>query len=225
MDSRGVLWGAVVACVAAAALALPSGSDAQTLYRYTDQNGRIYYSDKPIIDLTGRPVDQMTRGGTVVKSTGAALTAEQRANLEAERQKRADADRARKHEERRDLALLATYSSRKEIDDAHAEAVREPEAVIRESEAKLQTALQRRDQLAADLEAGRGKPLELRQKLGTTDAEVKALKELLAGKRRDVQQLNDRYADEKRRYAEIVRAREASLAESRKVVVPGTVAR
>lgn len=225
MGSPGVLWGAVVACAIAAALAIPPRADAQTLYRYTDQNGRIYYSDKPITDLTGRPVDQMTRSGTVVKSTGAALTAEQRAAIEAERQKRAEAERARKHEERRDLALLATYSSSREIDDAHAEAVREPEAVIRESEARLHAALVRRDQLVADLEGGRGKALELRQQLGTTDAEVKALKELLAGKRRDVQQLNERYGEEKRRYAEIVRAREAALTESRKVVIPGTVSR
>lgn len=207
--------GVSMAAVLSVGLVLAAQAHAQTLYRYVDKNGKIVYSDKPLTDLTGRQVDQLNKQGTVVKRTPAEPTPEERAAIEEERRRAAELAKQRERETRRDVALLATYTSAKGIDEAHAFATREPLGVIRESEAKLVEAEKRRDQLKADLEAKKGNEAVLRQQLGTNDAHIKALNELLVAKRRDMQAINDRFEEDKRRYGELVRSRNAALVQTR----------
>lgn len=213
------LW-ATWAAASIVGLAASESVCAQTLYRYVDKNGKVFYSDKPLTDLTGRQVDQLTKHGTLVKRTPAAPTPEERAAMEEERRRQAEVDKLRERETRRDVALLATYSSAQEIEDAHVFAAREPVALIKESEAKLAEAEKRREQLRADLDAGKGNAAGLRQQLGTVEAQMKALNELLFAKRRDVQAINERFEEDKRRYAELVRARNAALMQTREAANP-----
>lgn len=186
---------------------------AQTLYRYTDERGKVYYSDKPLTHLTGRPVDQMTKQGTVVKRTPGALSPEERATLDAEAKRRAELDKQREAENRRNLALLATYSSEKEIDDAHAFALRDPMEILRETETKYAAADKRRGDLRAQIEKLAGKPVPGKLKQDSTDAdlEAKSLSEILEAKRRDVQLINDRYDEDRRRYVDLQKQRAALL--------------
>jgi hypothetical protein len=189
-------------------LVLPAA--AQTLYRYVDERGKVYYSDKPLTHLTGRPVDQMSKQGTVVKRTPASPTPEERAAMELAERRRAEAEKANAHEQRRNLALLATYSSEKEVEDAHVFALRDPLALVRETEAKLAAAQKRHAAVKAEVEkqAGKSTP-ESREKLATAELEVKSLTDVLDSKRRDVQLINDRFEEDKRRYAELAKQRQA----------------
>src|SRR3974377_1709664 len=102
----------------------------QTLYRYVDSSGSVHYSDKPLTEAAGRSVERISKTGTHLadKATtptklGAAIASEPR---------HTDQDSAAKLEERRNLALLATYSSLKEIDDAQVFALRDPKRELRE---------------------------------------------------------------------------------------------
>jgi len=211
----------VLAVGAGALLASVIPAPAQTLYRYVDTNGRVHYSDKPLTELSGRPVDQLGRTGAVIKHTPAAPSAQERAMIEAERRRDADNQRSRENEQRRDLALLATYSSAKEIDEAHAFAVREPQALANDTEAKLAAAETRRDKAKGAL-AG-AKPADaasLQRELSAAEIEARALTQLLAAKRREIQTLDERFSEDRRRFAELVRLRAQSSQASRETTSP-----
>jgi Domain of unknown function (DUF4124) len=185
---------------------------AQTLYRYVDERGKIYYSDKPMTHMTGRPTDQLTRQGTVIRRDPAAPTVEQRAAADAEKRKRAETDKVQSVEQRRNLALLATYATEKEIDDAQAFALRDPIALVKETEEQLAATEKRRNQHRSDVEKlGAKASQQQRDHLRQSELDVKSVAEVLETKRRDVQLINDRYEEDRRRYLEIVRQRQAML--------------
>ena len=86
-------------------------------YRYVDENGRVIYSDTMPPQRAGmghKELDRQGRGVRDVERT--ALTAEERRRAEAARQQ-AEAERQRRlDEQRRDKALLSSYTSEAEID-------------------------------------------------------------------------------------------------------------
>lgn len=206
----------VVTVIVGALFASAGAASAQTLYRYVDKNGKVHYSDKPLTDLAGRPVDQLSRSGSILRHTPAPPTAEERAAIEEEKRRTAAAQKAREVEQRRDVALLTTYSSAKEVEDAHAFAVREPQALVRDAEAKLAAAVAKRDKAKAALAAAKGGEVVTAQRDATAaEIDVKSFTELLAAKRREVQTINERFDEDKRRYSELVRARTESMQSNR----------
>lgn len=192
---------------------IASNAFAQTLYRYVDDRGRVYYSDKPLVDMTGKPNDHLSRQGTVLRRNAAASTPEQRAAAEEDRKRRAEVEKTQAVEQRRNLALLATYSSEQEIADAQAFAMRDPIAIVRETEVKLATAERRRASLKADLDKLEGKtvPAQLREDFVNAELGAKSLQDILETKRRDLQLITDRFEEDKRRYAELAKQRAAML--------------
>ena len=104
----------------AAALAGPAA--AQKLYKYTDANGKVVYTDKMPVDSAGKPNEQLNRQGTVTKRNEGAMTPEQLAAKEADRKRKLDEDMASKEEKRKNAALLNTYSSEQDISEARARA-------------------------------------------------------------------------------------------------------
>jgi hypothetical protein len=210
---RGAIQAGIKLATLGSAMLIASSAFAQTLYRYVDDRGKIYYSDKPLVDMTGKQNDHLSKQGTVLRRNAAALTPAERAAAEEERRKRAEIEKAQSIEQRRNLALLATYSSEQEIFEAQAFALREPLAIVRETEAKLATAERRLVTLKADVERLAGKPIpsQLRDDLTNADLATKSLQDILATKRSDVQLITDRYEEDKRRYAEFAKNRAAML--------------
>jgi hypothetical protein len=172
----------------------------QTLYRYVDSSGAVQYSDKPLIEGTGRSVERISKGGThLLDKPGAASTA-----AVAGAQHRESVEE--KTEQRRNLALLATYNSLKEIDEAQAYALRDARRELREAQTQMVDTGRRREQLQSQLDGlgSRPVPAELEQKLTDTEFEFKSLAGLVESKRRDVQSINERYDEDRRRYVELV---------------------
>ena len=81
------LRSAALSC-AALALLLSAHSAAQTrMYKCVDDKGRVYYTQVPPRECLGRETQELSRQGTVTKSTGRAVTPEQQAAREEERKK------------------------------------------------------------------------------------------------------------------------------------------
>lgn len=188
---------------------LATASAAQTLYRYTDERGRIVYSDKPLTHLAGRPFDEINRNGATVRRAAVAPTNDELVAKAAEQRRRAEIDKAQEGENRRNTALLVMYTNEKEVEDAHQFALREPLAVFRQTEVKYTAAEKRRAGLRAQVDALGNKPIpaEQRDALVSAELEVKSLAQILETKRRDVQAVNDRYEEDKRRFTELLRQR------------------
>jgi hypothetical protein len=195
----------VVLC--ALLLAVPAA--AQKLYKYTDPvTGKTVYTDKMPADTAGKPSEQLSRQGTVVKRNDAALTPEQIAARDAERKKKLEDDLAAKEEKRRNMALLNTYSAEKDIDEARARALKANEEAIKDAERKLAEAEKRRQALANEAEfyTKRPMPAHLKQDLQTNEVERKSQAELIEKKRKEADTINARYDEDLRRYREVAKS-------------------
>jgi len=99
---------------AAVALALP----AHAAFKCVDDKGRTHIGDTPPEPCGNVVMYEVTRSGQVLRTIQPTLTEEQVKARLAEEEKRKEADRAAGEQKRKDLALLATYSSEAEFDVA-----------------------------------------------------------------------------------------------------------
>lgn len=187
---------------------------AQKLYKYIDENGHTRYTDRPPIDMTGRASEQLNSQGTVVKRNAAALTPEEiAAREEAERKKREAAAIARE-EEHKNRALLATYPSIKDIDDARERALANNVESARQIKLRIADLKQRRTKLAEKTasytEKNQPLPSELQRESFEIESDLRAQTALLAVKQQEVAAIKAKYDEDKRRYLKITGATETT---------------
>ena len=196
----------------AAALAGPAA--AQKLYKYTDANGKVVYTDKMPASAAGKPNEQLNNQGTVTKRNEGALTPEQLAAQEAERKRKLDEDMAAKEEKRKNMALLNTYSSEQDIAEARARALKANAEAVDEAQRKVADAQKRQQELAAEAEFYKKKPMpaQLKQDIQVNDAAIVSHTELLDKKKKEIDAINAKYDEDLRRYRALVKSGLASPA-------------
>ena len=203
--------------VAIAMFAGTASGQRSSLYRYVDSNGRVYYSDRAPIEGTGRAVDHVSRGGTIVRRGEPAPTPAEYAAREEARRKREIEERQAQAESRRNSALITTYPLEQDIDEARASSLKPHEETIKEATQRIAAQKTRADKLRADLAARQAQkkptPSNLEQEIRDSEVEIKALGELLASKQRDVAVVNARFDEDKRRWAEIAKSRTPAQAQ------------
>ena len=202
MDSR--LNIALLAC----ALLAASPAIAQRLYKYTDPaTGKTVYTERLPAEAAGKANEQLNRQGTVVKREAPAPTAEELAAREADRKRRLDEEMAAKEEKRKNQALLNTYATEKDIDEARGRALQVNDEAIKDAERKLADAQKRQKLLASEAEFFQKKPMPMQLKLDiqNNQAEMKAHSDLLDAKRKETVGINAKYDEDKRRYLELIK--------------------
>jgi hypothetical protein len=202
MNSR--LITALVACAFLAA----GPAAAQKLYKYTDPvTGKTVYTERLPAEAAGKANEQLNRQGTVVKREAAAPTAEELAAREADRKRKLEEEAAAREERRKNQALLNTYASEKDIDEARARALQVNDEAIKDAERKLAEAQKRQKQLAGEAEFFQKKPMptQLRLDIQNNQNELKSHGELLDAKRKDTMAINAKYDEDKRRYQELMK--------------------
>jgi hypothetical protein len=195
---------ALLAC--AALLAGPAA--AQKLYKYTDANGKVVYTDKLPQEATGKANDQLNRQGTVTKRNEAALTPDQVAAKEAERKRKLDEEMAAKEEKRRNMALLNTYSSEQDIAEARARALKGNADGVEETQKNLAEAQKRQKELAGEAEFYQKKPMpaQLKRDIQVNEAAIASQTELLDKKKKEIDAINAKYDEDLRRYRELAKS-------------------
>ena len=202
MDNRLIIAAAACALLAAGPAA------AQKLYKYTDPaTGKTVYTERLPAEAAGKANEQLNRQGTVVKREAAAPTAEELAAREADRKRKIEEEAAAREEKRKNQALLNTYASEKDIDEARARALQVNDEAIKDAERKLVEAQKRQKQLAGEAEFFQKKPMptQLRLDIQNNQSELKAQGELLDAKRKDTVAINAKYDEDKRRYQELMK--------------------
>ena len=126
---------------------------------------------------------------------------------EAEEQKRREMEVAQKDAQRRHRALLATYTSEKDIEEARARALREHRMQLQEVETRVEAIKKRQARHEKDLElykeSGKGTPpARLQEEITNAEIDLKAQETLLAAKKKEAEGINARYDDDRRRYQE-----------------------
>jgi len=176
------------AALAIAITLLPLAALAQS-YRCVGTDGKKYYGSSVPPQCLGQPVEQLDSRGIVVKRIDAAASASERAKKEAEEADSKKRAALAKEQGRKDSALLATYSSEKDIDIARARALENPQQALKDAETRV-----------AALTKRRGAPNEDAKAI---DTDLKVQEEARAARKKEIDAINARYDDDKKRYIAI----------------------
>jgi hypothetical protein len=188
--------------IAAVLAALPLAAGAQT-YRCIAKDGKRYYGSLIPAECQGRPVELLNTQGLVVKRIDPEGAEKERLAKEATEARKRQEESAARETARRNQALLATYTSEKDIDDARTRALAENTRATQKVEERIAMLRQQHASYQKDLESkGKGEPpAELQNDLKTAEADIKAQEELLDVKKREFNAINARYDDDKKRYS------------------------
>jgi hypothetical protein len=186
-----------------------ASAQTKTMYRWVDEKGKVQYTDRPPAESAGRPSDTLTRQGQVLKKSEGALTPEQEAAREAERKKARDEEAAAREERRKNMALLNTYPSEKDIDEARVRALKQGDEAVKATEKRLAEAAKRQNEYEKEKEFYLKKPMpaKLQQDIKNNELELKNQQELLGVKKKELDTINAKYDEDKRRYIELTRGK------------------
>jgi hypothetical protein len=195
-----------------AAVLASFAAQAQQIIKCVGKDGKTYVGSTMPPQCAGQATDQMNKQGQVVKRTEAMLTPEQRAAKEAadkvRKEQEAEAARKEKDEARKNKALLSTYGSEKDIEVARSRALADNERAVKQTQDKIAQIDKAGAALKKELEFYSGKnkpPAKLSQDIQSNAIDRKAQEDLLAAKQKEVEVINAKYDEDKRRYLELTR--------------------
>jgi hypothetical protein len=190
-------------------LLVPFAAAAQT-YRCTAKDGKKYYGSTIPQQCIGRPVEQLNAQGLVVRRIDPDAEEKERTDKEAALVKKREEEAASREDTRRNRALLATYTSERDIEEARSRALADNAQALREVQTKVESIRKRRAGYEKELEFYKGKnkpPAKLNEDIENAEIDLKAQEELLAMKKKEVETINARYDEDKKRYVQLTRRR------------------
>ena len=199
----------MLATATAALMLAPLASDAQS-YRCVSKDGKRYYGSTVPRQCIGRPVEELNAQGLVVKRIDPEGSEKERAAKEAREAKQREELSAQREAARRNRALLATYTSVEDIEDAHKRALAENQKSILEVQGRIDRIRQRQADYEKELEPYKGKgnpPARLAEDIRSAESDLKYHEQVLAAKRKEEENINARYSSDRKRYAELIGAR------------------
>ena len=199
----------MLAAAAAALMLAPLASDAQS-YRCVSQDGKRYYGSTIPRQCIGRPVEELNAQGMVVKRIDPEGSEKERAAKEAQEAKQREELSAQRETARRNRALLATYTSVKDIDDALNRALAENQKGMEEVQGRIDRIRQLQAGYEKELELYKGKgaaPARLTDDMRNAESDLKYQEQMLAAKQKELEHINAKYGADRKRYAELTGGR------------------
>jgi chromosome segregation ATPase len=196
-----------IAVLAAVLLAAPLAAEAQS-YRCVGTDGKKHYGQTIPQQCVGQVVEELNKQGIVVRRIDPQASAAQRATKQAEEEAKKKEDAAVKEEQRRAKALLATYTSEKDIELARQRALDDNQKAAKEIEGRVASLKKRHGELKKELEFFQGKnapPARLLEDIKSTEIDLKAQEASLAARQKEVERINAKYDDDKKRYIELTK--------------------
>src|ERR1041385_245454 len=186
-------------------LAAAPAAAQERMYKCVDARGKVYYTQVPPPECLGRDTQELNKSGTLIRKNPAALSPAQEQAREAERRKKLEDEERSREERRKNLALLNTYSSEKDIEDARTRALAEAQTAITDTQRAIEGAQKRRKELESEKEFYVKKPMpfKLKQEIANNDIEIKNQTVLLDAKKKEISRINAKYGADKRRYIEL----------------------
>jgi hypothetical protein len=207
--------------------AAPLVAGAQS-FRCVGKDGKKYYGSTIPQQCLGLPVEQLNSAGSVIRRIDPEGDEKARLAKEAEAAKKRQEDAAAKEADRRNRALLATYTSEKDIDEARGRALADNEKAVKEVEARIAALKKRQEGFDKEMEFykegpaaakdGKGKPKpgaskpvkvppKLAEDMKNAEIDLKAQEQLLDAKKKEVEAINAKYDEDKKRYLELTKRR------------------
>lgn len=192
----------VVAGVAAFGLLFAAGAQA-TMYRYTDENGRLVISNTIPQEATKRGYDILSKNGRVVETVAPAPTAEEIAAREAEKERQKQLE----IQQEQDRLLLKRFSHPDQAVRAMHRKIRELEGIIQlklGNISVISSQLDSEQSRAADMErAGRDIPETTLEKIRRLEAQIRDIEREISAQRQDIGEMKKAYESDIKRLEEI----------------------
>ena len=195
-------------------LALAASTVAQAAYKCKDEKGLTHIGDTPPAGCANVPMYEITRSGTIVRRIEPTPTGDQIRIKQEEEARAKEAAKAAAEQRRKDLALLATYSTEKDIDTSRDLNLKPIEGRIRSAQERTAAVDKRHEDLEAEMEfykAGKSSkaakmrepPAQLKADLERTKQEKASLAKNIADYEKEMQQVRERYDADKKRWVEL----------------------
>ncbi len=186
-------------CVVGLPLAFQFAS-AQEIYTCIDSKGRKLTSDRPIAECLDREQKVVGSGGTVKRTVGPSLTAQER-SVQEEAQRRESEEQARVADERRrDRALLTRYPNKAAHERERVEALVQLDEGIHTSQLRLLELAQQRKDLDVEMEFYRKDsakaPASLKRKINENVLNIAAQQRFLKDQDEEKKRVNQRFDEE-----------------------------
>lgn len=204
----------IAAVLLAAALCLPRPALAAT-YKWVDEKGVVHYTDKMPPEDVNKGTVELNKEGVPVKKTEPAPTAEQRRAKAEEEERRKQQAKQQEEQDRRDRALLSSYTSESEIELARSRSLQSIDSVMKSAQVYTDTLVRRKKELEAKIKADysdKPPPAVLERELEGINAELGRQADLIALKKRETAQVNAKYDADKERWRALIAARGAEPA-------------
>ena len=179
-------------------------------YRCVSKNGKTYYSSTLPEQCIGQAVEQLNTSGMIVKRISPEGDERERLAKEAEAKKKREDEAAAREANRRNSALLATYTSEQDIDEARSRALADNEKAVTDIESRIESIKKRQASFDKELEFYKGNnkpPARLQEDIRDAETDLQAQEDLLAAKKKYADRINARYDEDKKRYRELSRRR------------------
>ena len=200
--------------LAATLVLLPLVADAQgrSTFRCTGSDGKKYYGNTVPPQCYGRLVEQLNSQGMVVKRIDPDANDK---DVEAKAKEKAEKDRreaATRETTRRDRALLATYTSEKDIEEQRGRALADNQKSVREIEQRVANLKKKRSGFDKEMEFYQDKkgapakvPPKLQEEIRQVEFDLKVQQESLDTKKKEVSTINAKYDDDKKRFVALTK--------------------
>jgi len=200
-------------------LALAPAAAQERMYKCIDARGRVYYTQVPPPECLGRDTQELNKSGTLIRRNPAVipLSPAQEQAREAERRKKNEDEERSKEDRRKNLALLNTYSSERDIEDARTRALKEAQVAIEDTEKSIAGAQKRHQELEAEKEFYVKKPMpfKLKQEITNNEMQIRNQTVLLDAKKKEINTINAKYDEDKRRYVELTSGKAGAPAQKK----------
>jgi hypothetical protein len=196
----------IIASLAAHAQSTPG----QLTYRCVGKDGKKYYGSTVPMPCLGQPIEQLNTSGMVVKRIDPENDEKERAAKEAAAKKKREGEAAAREATRRNTALLATYTSEQDIDDARSRALADNEKAVKDVALRIDAIKKRQAGYEKELEFYKGNnqpPARLQDDIRDAEIDLQAQENLLAAKKKDASSINARYDEDKKRFRELTGSR------------------
>lgn len=186
-------------------------TSASAAFRCVDEKGRTHIGDTPPAGCANVVMQEITRGGQVIRTIQPTLTEEQvRARQDAE-EKAKVAEKAAAEQKRKDMALLSTYANEKEFDVARDRNIEPINQRIKQANERAKEIDKRVKVVKEEMEfydAGKKKssgkkadtPSGLTSELERLSDEKKSIERNLANYDREIAELKSKYDVDKKRW-------------------------
>lgn len=192
-------------------LALLAAPAAHAAFKCTDKSGRTHIGDTPPAQCADVTMYEVSRSGTVLRTIEPTLTGEQAKAKQEEVARRKEQEKQAAEQRRKDIALLATYGSEKDIDTSRDINLKPIDARIKSAQDRIVAVEKRQKQLDEEMEfykagankAGgksKGPPAQLTQDIEYAKAEKAGLEKSIAAYQKEMAEVRDRYDSDKKRW-------------------------